>query len=130
MRAFFGAGFERRHGLSQECNVLVSQAWAQSAGGQQAPGMDLIGLLPIVLMFVVLYFLMIRPQAKKAKEHRAMVAALAKGDEVVAGGGMLGKVTRVDDSYVTLEIAPNVEVRVQRPSIQLVLPKGTLRKAD
>jgi preprotein translocase subunit YajC len=92
--------------------------------------MDLIGLLPIVLMFVVLYFLMIRPQAKKAKEHRAMVAALAKGDEVVAGGGMLGKVTRVDDSYVTLEIAPNVEVRVQRPSIQLVLPKGTLRKAD
>jgi len=81
-------------------------------------------------MFVVLYFLMIRPQAKKAKEHRAMVAALAKGDEVVAGGGMLGKVTKVDENYVTLEVAPNVEVRVQRPSIQLVLPKGTLRKAD
>ncbi|MCA3130635.1 MAG: preprotein translocase subunit YajC [Betaproteobacteria bacterium] len=110
--------------------MLVSQAWAQTAGGQQAPGMDLIGLLPIVLMFVVLYFLMIRPQAKKAKEHRAMVAALAKGDEVVAGGGMLGKVTKVDENYVALEVAPNVEVRVQRPSIQLVLPKGTLRKAD
>jgi preprotein translocase subunit YajC len=92
--------------------------------------MDLLSLAPFVLMFVVLYFLMIRPQAKRAKEHRAMVAALAKGDEVVAGGGMLGKVTKVDDTYVTLEVAPNVEIRVQRPSIQLVLPKGTIRKAD
>jgi preprotein translocase subunit YajC len=92
--------------------------------------MDLLSLAPFVLMFVVLYFLMIRPQAKRAKEHRAMVAALAKGDEVVAGGGMLGKVTKVDENYVSLEVSPNVEIRVQRPSIQLVLPKGTIRKAD
>ena len=87
-------------------------------------------MLPIILMFVVLYFLMIRPQAKKAKEHRAMVAGLQKGDEVVAGGGMLGKVTKVGDTYVSIEVAPNVEIQVQRPSIQLVLPKGSIRKAD
>lgn len=109
--------------------MWVTQAWAQSTGG--APGgFDLIGMLPIILMFVVLYFLMIRPQAKKAKEHRAMVAGLQKGDEVVAGGGMLGKVTKVGDTYVSIEVAPNVEIQVQRPSIQLVLPKGSIRKAD
>ncbi len=108
--------------------MLISSAWAQAAGG--APGgMDLMGFLPIVLMFVVLYFLMIRPQAKRAKEHKALLAALAKGDEVVAGGGMLGKVSKVSDNYVTLEIAPNVEVTVQKPSIQVVLPKGTIRNA-
>lgn len=92
--------------------------------------MDLLGLLPIALMFVVLYFLMIRPQAKKAKEHRAMLAAVGKGDEVVAASGILGKVTKVGEAYVSIEIAPNVEVQVQKPSIQLVLPKGTIRKAD
>jgi len=92
--------------------------------------MDLIGLAPIALMFVVLYFLMIRPQAKKAKDHRNMVAALQKGDEVVAGGGLLGKITKVGDAYVSIEVAPNVEIQVQRPSIQLVLPKGSIRKAD
>jgi len=109
--------------------MWVTQAWAQSTGG--APGgFDLIGMLPIILMFVVLYFLMIRPQAKKAKEHRAMVSGLQKGDEVVAGGGMLGKVTKVGDAYVSIEVAPNVEIQVQRPSIQLVLPKGSIRKAD
>ena len=88
-----------------------------------------MGFLPIVLMFVVLYFLMIRPQAKRAKEHKALLAALAKGDEVVAGGGMLGKVSKVSDNYVSIEIAPNVEVTVQKPSIQVVLPKGTIRNA-
>jgi preprotein translocase subunit YajC len=112
----------------EEYIVLISQAWAQAAGG--APGgMDLLGMLPIALMFVVLYFFMIRPQAKRAKEHKALLAGLAKGDEVVAGGGMLGKVTKVTENYVTIEIASNVEVQVQKPSIQLVLPKGTLRNA-
>ncbi len=107
---------------------VISLAWAQGAGaGQQ--GLDLLSLAPIILMFVVLYFLMIRPQAKRAKEHKAMLAALAKGDEVVAGGGMLGKVTKVTDNYVSIEIASNVEVQVQKPSIQLVLPKGTLKNA-
>ena len=109
--------------------MWVSQAWAQAAGGQPG-GMDLIGLLPIVLMFVVLYFLMIRPQAKRAKEHRAMIEALSKGDEVVAGGGMLGKVTKVGQDLVSLELAPNVEIQVEKSAIQKVLPKGTIRKAD
>ncbi|MEO8038343.1 MAG: preprotein translocase subunit YajC [Betaproteobacteria bacterium] len=110
--------------------MWVTQAWAQSTGGSGPGGMDLIGLAPIALMFVVLYFLMIRPQAKKAKDHRTMVAALQKGDEVVAGGGVLGKITKVGDAYVSIEVAPNVEIQVQRPSIQVVLPKGSIRKAD
>jgi preprotein translocase subunit YajC len=84
-------------------------------------------LLPMILMFVVLWFLMIRPQMKKAKEHKALLAALAKGDEVVTQGGIVGKVVKVGDSYVTVEIAEGTEVVVQKPSIGLVLPKGTLK---
>jgi preprotein translocase subunit YajC len=84
-------------------------------------------LLPMILMFVVLWFLMIRPQMKKAKEHKALLAGLAKGDEVVTGGGLLGKVTKVADSYITVEIAAGTEVVVQKPSITLVLPKGTMK---
>ena len=106
--------------------MLISSAWAQAAGG--APGgMDLMGFLPIVLMFVVLYFVMIRPQMKRQKEHRAMIDALAKGDEVVTQGGIVGRVTKVGDAYVTVEIATGTEVVVQKPSIGLVLPKGTLK---
>ena len=108
--------------------MWISQAWAQAAGAPGG-GMDLLVLAPIILMFVVLYFLMIRPQSKRAKEHKSMLDALAKGDEVVAGGGMLGKVTKVSDAYVSLEIASNVEVQVQKSSIQLVLPKGTIKNA-
>jgi preprotein translocase subunit YajC len=92
--------------------------------------MDMIGLLPLILMFVLLYFLLIRPQAKRAKEHRAMVQALQKGDEVVTGGGILGKITKVGDSFVSVEIAPNIEVQVQKPTIQLVLPKGSIKIAS
>jgi preprotein translocase subunit YajC len=84
-------------------------------------------LLPMILMFVVLWFLMIRPQMKKAKEHKALLAGLAKGDEVVTQGGIVGKVTKVGDAYVTVEIAEGTEVVVQKPSIGLVLPKGTLK---
>jgi preprotein translocase subunit YajC len=84
-------------------------------------------LLPMILMFVVLWFLMIRPQMKKAKEHKALLAGLAKGDEIVTGGGMLGKVTKVDDSYVTVEITSGTEVVIQKPSVALVLPKGTMK---
>jgi preprotein translocase subunit YajC len=84
-------------------------------------------ILPMILMFVVLWFLMVRPQMKKAKEHKALIAALAKGDEVVTGGGLVGKVIKVGDNYVTLEIAEGTEVVVQKPSIGLVLPKGTLK---
>ena len=89
--------------------------------------MDLLGLLPLILMFVFLYFLLIRPQAKRAKDHRNMVQALQKGDEVVTAGGTVGRITRIGDQYVAVEIAPNVEVQVQRPSIQTLLPKGTIK---
>jgi preprotein translocase subunit YajC len=105
---------------------MISLAHAQTAGAADPTG-GLMQLLPMILMFVVLWFLMIRPQMKKAKEHKALLAGLAKGDEVVTGGGMLGKVTKVDDSYVTVEISSGTEVIVQKPSIVLVLPKGTMK---
>lgn len=105
--------------------MLIGQAWAQGTGG--GAGGELMGLLPILLMFVVLYFLMIRPQMKRAKDHKAMIEALQKGDEVVTAGGMVGRVSKIGDNYVSLQIADNVEVTVQRPSVQLVLPKGTLK---
>jgi preprotein translocase subunit YajC len=107
--------------------VFINEAWAQAA----APGgADLMSMLPIILMFIVLYFVMIRPQMKRAKEHKVMVEALQKGDEVIAAGGVLGKVTKVADNYVTIEISSNVEIRVQRPAVQLVLPKGTIKGAE
>jgi preprotein translocase subunit YajC len=84
-------------------------------------------LLPMILMFVVLWFLMIRPQMKKAKDHKALIEALAKGDEVVTGGGMVGRITKVGDGYVNVEIAEGTEVLVQKQAVALVLPKGTLK---
>lgn len=108
--------------------MLIGTAYAQATGGAQG-GMDLVGLMPLILLFVLLYFLMIRPQAKRAKEHRAMLQALQKGDEVVTSGGTLGKVTNVGDQFVTVEIAPNVEIKVQKPSVQTLLPKGTIKSA-
>jgi preprotein translocase subunit YajC len=109
--------------------VLISSAYAQTApaaaGGDMAS--SLTSLLPLVLMFVVLYFVMIRPQMKRQKEHRAMIDALAKGDEVATVGGMLGKVTKLGDSLLGVEIAPGVEVQVQRHAVAQVLPKGTLK---
>lgn len=88
---------------------------------------SLMSMLPLVLMFVVLYFVMIRPQMKKQKEHRAMVDALAKGDEVVTMGGVLGKVSKLSDSFVSIEVANNVEVQIQRSAVVQVLPKGTIK---
>jgi preprotein translocase subunit YajC len=108
--------------------VLISQAWAQDAQGAPA-GMEFLQFAPIVLMFVVLYFLMIRPQMKKQKEHRNMIAAVGKGDEIVTSGGVLGKITSVSDHYVGVEISNGVEIQLQKPAISAVLPKGTLRKA-
>ena len=84
-------------------------------------------MLPLVLMFVVLYFVMIRPQMKKTKEHRAMIDALAKGDEIATAGGVLGKVTKLSDSYVTLEVAAGVELQIQRSAVVQVLPKGSIK---
>jgi preprotein translocase subunit YajC len=107
--------------------VLISNAYAQAAPAAQ--GFDLFQMLPLVLMFVLLYFLMIRPQSKRAKEHKTMLAGLQKGDEVVTAGGTLGRVTKVGDNFVSVEIAPNVEIQVQRPSISTLLPKGTIKSA-
>ena len=103
---------------------MISNAWAQ-AGGAGADGMQSIFL--IVAMFAVLYFLMIRPQMKRAKEHKSMVDALQKGDEVVTAGGILGRISKLGDAHLSIEIAPNVEIQVQRGSVQAVLPKGTLK---
>ena len=105
--------------------MLISNAYAQAAGGDPSGG--LMGLLPLILMFVVLWFLMIRPQMKRAKEHKAMVEALAKGDEVVTGGGIAGRVTEVGDSFVHVEVAANTVVAVQKQAVATVLPKGTLK---
>lgn len=105
--------------------MLINQAWAQGTG--VSPGGGFESMLLIVLMFVVLYFLMIRPQMKRAKEHKAMIDALQKGDEVVTAGGVLGRISRLNENYVTLEIAANVEIQAQRSSVQLVLPKGTIK---
>jgi len=105
--------------------MLISSAWAQAAGGAQGGGIE--SMLLIVLMFVVLYFLMIRPQMKRAKEHKTMIDALQKGDEVVAAGGILGRISKLNENYVTLEIANNIEIQVQRPAVQVLLPKGTLK---
>ncbi len=88
---------------------------------------SLMSMLPLVLMFVVLYFVMIRPQMKKQKEHKAMIDAIAKGDEVVTAGGVLGKVSKVGDSYVGLEVANGVEIQIQRSAVVQVLPKGTYK---
>lgn len=104
--------------------MIISPAFAQVPGGGDA---GWAGLLPIILMFVLLYFMLIRPQMKRAKEHKIMVEALQKGDEIVTAGGVLGKITRVGEAYVSLEIAPEVEVNVQKASVQTLLPKGTIK---
>jgi preprotein translocase subunit YajC len=103
---------------------MISNAYAQAAGGGE-PG--IMGFLPIVLMFVLLYFLMIRPQMKRAKDQKQMIEALQKGDEVVTAGGMVGRISAIGEGYVTLEVAPNTEISVQRAAVQTLLPKGTMK---
>ena len=109
--------------------MFISQAFAQTAPAAAAGGAEstLFSLLPLVLMFVVLYFIMIRPQMKKQKEHKAMVDAIAKGDEVVIAGGVLGRVAKVGDTYLNVEVANGVELQVQRVAVVQVLPKGTFK---
>ena len=108
--------------------MLISNAYAQAAaGGAGGPVETIMQFMPIILMFVVLYFLMIRPQMKKAKEHKALVAALAKGDEVVTQAGIAGRIAKVGDDFISVEIAEKVEVQIQKSAIALVLPKGTLK---
>jgi preprotein translocase subunit YajC len=107
--------------------MLISNAWAQAGGGQ---GGGIESMLLIVLMFVVLYFLMIRPQMKRAKEHKSMIDALQKCDEVVTSGGVLGRISKLNENYVTLEIANNIEIQMQRGAVQVLLPKGTIKNIE
>jgi preprotein translocase subunit YajC len=107
-------------------DFLIATAHAQDAAGQPS---TLTQLLPLILIFIVFYFLLIRPQMKRAKEHKALVAALAKGNEVVTNGGLLGKITEVSDSFVTLELAEGVQIKVQRHAIAAVMPDGTIKSA-
>ena len=111
--------------------MFISNAYAQAAPAPAAAPESFLGslgsMLPLVLMFVVLYFVMIRPQMKRQKEHKSMIDALAKGDEVVTGGGLLGKVSKMGESYVHVEVASGVELQVQRSAIVQVLPKGTYK---
>ncbi len=106
-------------------NFFISDALAQGAEGQAGGGIEMI--IPLLLMFAIFYFLLIRPQQKKAKEHKNMVEALNKGDEIITNGGLVGKITEVDDSFLTCKVADNVEVKVQRHAIMSVLPKGTIK---
>ena len=108
--------------------MYIKEAFAQAEAASQSGGM--LGLLPLVFMFVLLYFLMIRPQTKRAKEHKTMLQGLEKGDEIVTRGGTLGKVPRVGDQFVSIEISENTEISVQKPSIETLLPKGTIKNAS
>ncbi len=110
--------------IEQTIGFFISDAVAQAAGAD-APS-TLQGLLPMVALFVIFYFLLIRPQQKRQKEHKNMVSGLAKGDEVVTMGGVLGKITEIDENFITLEVAKGVEIRVQRQSVNAMMPKGTV----
>ncbi|MBC7919226.1 MAG: preprotein translocase subunit YajC [Rhodoferax sp.] len=109
--------------------MFISSAFAQTAPAAAGGSMQdsLMGMLPLVLMFVVLYFVMIRPQMKKQKEHKAMIEAIAKGDEVVTAGGILGKVSKLGEGYIGLDIANGVEIQIQRSAVVQVLPKGSIK---
>ncbi len=111
-------------GEANAMGFLISDAWAQGGVGGGDP---LLSFLPLIIIFVIFYFLLIRPQAKRSKDHKKMVEALAKGDEVVTNGGMLGKITEVADAFVTLEVGPGLSVRVQRGAVATLMPKGTIK---
>jgi len=106
-------------------DFFISSAHAQDA----APASSLMSFLPLVVIFIIFYFLLIRPQMKRAKEHKQLVSQLGNGDEVVTNGGLLGRISNVGESFVTVELADNVQVKVQRHAISSVMPKGTIKSA-
>lgn len=106
-------------------DFFISSAHAQDA---TQPG-GLMSFLPLIIIFVIFYFLLIRPQMKRAKEHKKLVAELGNGDEVVTNGGLLGRISNVGDSFVTVELAENVQIKVQKHAIASVMPKGTIKSA-
>ncbi len=108
--------------------MLISNAFAQAApAAAQDPLSSITGILPLIFMFVVLWFLMIRPQMKRAKEHKALLEGLQKNDEVLTQGGIVGNVVSISDAYVTVEVATNTQIIVQKQAIGAVLPKGTIK---
>ena len=109
--------------------MFISNAYAQAAPAAASPESGLLGMLPLVLMFVALYFVMIRPQMKRQKEQKAMIEALAKGDEVVTVGGIIGKISKLGDTFVHLEVGNGVELQIQRGAVTQVLPKGSVKAA-
>ena len=106
-------------------DFFISNAYAQDAA---ATG-GLMSFLPLIVIFAVFYFMLIRPQMKRAKEHKQLVAQLGKGDEVITNGGLLGKITDVSDSFVTLELADNLQIKLQRSAVANIMPKGTIKSA-
>lgn len=113
-------------------SFFIPEAWAEApaagaAAGATQQGSPFVTLIMLAVLFGAFYFILIRPQAKRAKEHKAMIAALGKGDEVVTAGGVLGRISGLGEAYVTVEIADGVEVKVQRQAVQTVLPKGTIK---
>ena len=106
-------------------DLIIPAAWAQQAGA--TGGSAWLQLLPLVLIFVVFYFLLIRPQTKRAKEHREMVGKLQTGDEIVTNGGLLGRITAVGDNFITLEVANGVAIKVQKFQVAQLMPKGTIK---
>lgn len=110
--------------------MLISEAFAQAAAPAQPQGADFLSLLPLIAIFAVFYLLLIRPQAKRAKEQKLMIEALQKGDEVATSAGQLGRVIKVSGNYVILQIAENVQVVMQKTAIQTLLPKGTLSSIE
>jgi len=106
-------------------DFFISNAYAQDAAAQGG----LMSFLPLIVIFAVFYFMLIRPQMKRSKEHRQLVSQLAKGDEVVTNGGLLGRITEVSESFVTLEVADKVQISVQRQAVASVMPKGTIKSA-
>ncbi|MCL5669472.1 MAG: preprotein translocase subunit YajC [Gammaproteobacteria bacterium] len=108
-------------------SFFISDAHAQAAPAGGEAG--LLTFLPIIILFVIFYFLLMRPQMKRAKEHKSMLASLAKGDEVVTSGGLLGRVTEMGEDFVSVEIAPGVVTKLQKHAVSAVMPKGTLKDA-
>lgn len=108
-------------------SFFISDAMAQGAAPAASTTEGLLGFLPLIVIFILFYFLLIRPQVKRAKEHRNMVDALSKNEEIVTSGGLAGRITKMDESFITLEISDGVEVKVQKTAVASLLPKGTLK---
>ena len=109
-------------------NFFISDAFAEGAAGPAGQSTQgILGFLPLIVIFAIFYFMLIRPQSKRAKEHRNMVANLGKGDEVVTNGGLLGRIAEMGENFITLELADGVQVKVQRQAVSALMPKGTMK---